>query len=599
MEFIIKKESKLMNLNVLSKVCAPSIALMNKLKYPVKIGLLSFLVIGMCASIIGFLLNNLQTQADFSIKERQGVEFINPVKNLLLDLQKYRENDPSVNETNIQSDVNEVDKFDSQYNKIMKIEDRWSTVKSGISQLSHNKTQNTDLITQTTAVMDQITNQSNLILDPDLDTYYLMDSFCLRFSNIIGKTFDLKQNGLNKIQKKPYNQLDLIKTSVLMNEQNDITKANLDVIYGFNPSTKSDLDTVSKDSYQANKDFLDLTEKLIHGVNISPSAYAASADKAILATKTADEKYSKVLYDLAGIRVKKYEGQEPVSVLITLISLLVIGYLFAGFYLSLVNSVTNISNNLFASTEEVESASFELSSASQRLAEGNMEQAAAIQETASTLEESASMVNQNTENTKMAAALAKLAKEATDKGSVEISELLSSMTELKNSSDQIAKIIKVIDEIAFQTNILSLNAAVEAARAGDVGKGFAVVAEEVRNLAQRSADAAKDTADIIEGNIVLSERGVIASQRTNEALKEINTQVIKVSEIIDEVAIATEEQNQGIHQINQAMSQMSIVTQNNATIADENVSAVSALSEQAESIKDVVSGLISLINGDD
>jgi len=588
-----------MNLNVLSKVCAPSIALMNKLKYPVKLGLLSFLVIAMCGSIIGFLLNNLQTQADFSIKERQGVEFINPIKNLLLDLQKYRENDPSVSEANIQSDVDEVDKLDQQYNKIMKIEDRWTTAKSGISQLNHNKTQNTDLITQTTAVMDQVTNQSNLILDPDLDTYYAMDSFCLRFSNIIGKTFDLKQNGLNKIQKKPYSQLDLIKTSVLMNEQNDITKANLDVIYGFNPSTKSDLDTVSSESYQANKDFLNLTEKLIQGANVSPRAYAASADKAISATKTADEQYSKTLYELAGVRVKKYEGQKPVSVLITLVSLLVIGYLFAGFYLSLVNSVTDISNNLFASTEEVESASYELSSASQRLAEGNMEQAAAIQETASTLEESASMVNQNTENTRMAASLAKLAKEATDKGSQEISEMLSSMTELKSSSDQIAKIIKVIDEIAFQTNILSLNAAVEAARAGDVGKGFAVVAEEVRNLAQRSADAAKDTAEIIEGNIILSERGVIASQRTSEALKEINVQVVKVSEIIDEVAIATEEQNQGIHQINQAMSQMSIVTQNNATIADENVSAVSALSEQAESIKDVVSGLISLIHGDE
>jgi len=588
-----------MNLKVLSKVCAPSIALMNKLKYPVKLALLSLLVIGMCSGIIGFLLNNLQSQADFSIKERKGVEYINPVKNLLLDLQRYRENNPSVSKTDIQADADEIDKVDAKYNKIMIVEDRWSKVKDGLSKISHNEAQNTDLITGTSGLMDQITNQSNLILDPDLDTYYSMDSFCLRFSNIIGKTFALKSNGLNKIQGKPYNQLDLIKVSVLMDEQNEIVKSNLAVIYGYNPSTKSDLDTVTNDSYNANKAFLNLTEQLIHGAKISPAVYAASADNAISKTKTADEKYSTVLYDLAGIRVKKYESQEPISVLITLVSLLIIGYLFAGFYLSLVNSVTEISNDLFSSAEEVEAASLELSSASQRLAEGNMEQAAAIQETASTLEESASMVNQNTENTRMAASMAKLAKDATDKGSSEISEMLSSMTELKSSSDQIAKIIKVIDEIAFQTNILSLNAAVEAARAGEVGKGFAVVAEEVRNLAQRSAEAARDTAAIIEGNIVLSERGVKASQRTSDALKEINAQVIKVTEIIDEVAIATEEQNQGIHQINQAMSQMSIVTQNNATIADENVSAVSALADQTQSIKTVVGGLISLINGDD
>lgn len=587
-----------MNLNGLSKVCAPSIALMNKLKYPVKLALLSFLVIGMCASIIGFLINNLQTQANFSIKENQGIEYINPIKNLLLNLNKYKENDPSVTEDTLQQDAAEIDKIDAKYNKTMQVGDKWATIKDGLSKISHNPAQNSDLISQTSGLMDYITNQSNLILDPDLDTYYLMDSYCLRYSNISGKIFALKNEGLKKINGKPYSQLELIRISVLLEEQNEILKSNLAVIYGFNPSTKADLDDVSNLSYETNKSFLNLTNQLINGAKVSPVAFSAKANEAIKNNKTADEQYSKILYKLAEKRIKKYESQEPVSVLITLFALLIIGYLFAGFYLSLVNSVTEISNELFASAEEVETEATELSEASQRLAEGNMEQAAAIQETASTLEESASMVNQNTENTRMAASLAKLARSASDKGSMEITEMLNSMNELKNSSNEIAKIIKVIDEIAFQTNILSLNAAVEAARAGEVGKGFAVVAEEVRTLAQRSAQAAKDTEIIIEGNIILSEKGVVASQRTSEALKEINTQVIKVSEIIDEVAIATEEQNQGIHQINKAMSQMSIVTQNNATIADDNVSAVNGLSEQTQNIKSVISGLIALINGD-
>jgi len=586
-----------MNLNVLSKICGPSIALMNKLKYPTKIALLSLLVIGMSASIIGFLLNNLQTQADFSIKERHGVEYINPVKNLILDLQKYRENNPTITKASLQKDIDEIDKADAKYNKEMKIEDKWSTLKDGLSKINHNPAQNTELISQASALMDQVTNQSNLILDPDLDTYYLMDSYCLRFSNIIGKIFALKSEGLKKIGKQPFSQLELIRTSVLLEEQNEILKANLAVIYGFNPSTKTELDEVSNNSYNANKEFLDMTNKLISKAKIKPEVYASNANKAIDANKKADEVYANALYELAGKRVQKYVSQEPISVLITVVSLLFLGYLFAGFYLSLTSSVEEISNNLFGVAEEVESASNELSSSSQSLAEGNLEQAAAIQETASTLEESTSMVGQNTDNTKMASTLAKQAKELAKKGSSEMSEMMESMTELKNSSDQIAKIIKVIDEIAFQTNILSLNAAVEAARAGDVGKGFAVVAEEVRNLAQRSAEAARDTALIIEGNISLSEKGVKAATQTNEALKEINIQVQKVSEIIDEVAVATEEQSQGIGQINKAMSQMTIVTQNNASIADGNVSAIDSLSAQVGNMKGIIGGLISLING--
>lgn len=585
-----------MNLNVLSKVCAPSIALMNKLKYPAKIGLLSLLVLAMCGGIIGFLLNNLQTQANFSIKERQGVEYINPVKNLILDLQKYREGNPSITKDILNKDAEAVDQADIKYNKIMLVGDKWSKIKQGISTINHNYVQTTDLITQTTALMDNVTNQSNLILDPDLDTYYLMDSYCLRFSNIIGKIFALKSEGLKKIAKAPYSQLELIRTSVLLEEQNDILKANLDVIYGFNPSTKANLDAVFNTSYTSNKEFLNATNQLINGANISSSSYIAAANKAISDNKKADEVYATLLYNLAGKRVDKYVSQMPISVLITLVSLVVIGYLFLGFYLSLVDSVNEISNNLFEVAEEVEGTSNKLSDSGRVLAEGNMEQAAAIQETASTLEESSSMVNQNTENTKKAASMAKQAKEATQKGSREISSMMSSMAELKSSSDQIAKIIKVIDEIAFQTNILSLNAAVEAARAGEVGKGFAVVAEEVRNLAQRSAQAAQDTAVIIEGNIELSKQGVDASRRTSEALEEIEEQVRKVTEIIDEVAVATEEQNQGINQINQAMSQMSIVTQNNATIADDNLSAMGVLSEQAQKMKVIVGGLISLIN---
>lgn len=254
-------------------------------------------------------------------------------------------------------------------------------------------------------------------------------------------------------------------------------------------------------------------------------------------------------------------------------------------------------DGLNVGTEEVSSASSQVAAASQALAEGTSEQAASVQETSSTLEETASMVNQNRENTQQAATLAKQAKQFAEQSNSEMGRMSTSMTELKNSSNEIAKIIKVIDEIAFQTNILSLNAAVEAARAGDAGKGFAVVAEEVRNLAQRSAQAAKDTAVIIESNISLSDNGVDIAKKVQVSVESIEEQAKKVSDLLDEISVATNEQAQGVEQINKAVAQMEVVLSTNAQTAEEAASASCALSEQAINVKDIVNSLIILVDG--
>ena len=259
--------------------------------------------------------------------------------------------------------------------------------------------------------------------------------------------------------------------------------------------------------------------------------------------------------------------------------------------------LTRAIDDLNSSSDQIVSASGQLSGASQNLAEGSSEQASSIEEVSATIAESASMIKQSTDSAIQAAGLATQANDASLKGSQEMSDMMVSMTEIQKSSSEIAKIIKVIDEIAFQTNILALNAAVEAARAGEAGLGFAVVAEEVRNLAQRSAQAAKDTAGIIESNIELSVKGADASSRVNDSLTDINNKIEKVNQLISEVAAASQEQALGVDQISTAMNQMEMVTQQNASTAEESAAAAEELNSQAGYLLDVVTQLMVMTNG--
>jgi methyl-accepting chemotaxis protein len=207
------------------------------------------------------------------------------------------------------------------------------------------------------------------------------------------------------------------------------------------------------------------------------------------------------------------------------------------------------------------------------------------------------MTLRNADNSQKANNLSKQTRLAADKGVADMAGMNTAMGAIKESSDDIAKIIKTIDEIAFQTNILALNAAVEAARAGEAGMGFAVVAEEVRNLAQRSAQAAKETATKIEGAIAKTAQGVELSGKVSAALNDIVAKARQVDELAAEVAGASREQTQGITQINTAVGQMDKVTQSNAANAEETAAAAEELNSQAEVMKQSVAELLQLVDG--
>ena len=257
--------------------------------------------------------------------------------------------------------------------------------------------------------------------------------------------------------------------------------------------------------------------------------------------------------------------------------------------------LSSLSETLNDGSNQVASAAGQISSTSQSLAEGSSEQAASLEETSSSLEEMASITKNNDTGASNAKDLANQARQAADIGAADMELMSQAMDAIKISSNDIAKIIKTIDEIAFQTNILALNAAVEAARAGEAGMGFAVVAEEVRNLAQRSAQAAKETAAKIEGAITKTEQGVQISSKVALNLQEIVVKVRKVDELISEVASASKEQTQGIQQVTIAVNQMDKVTQSNAAIAEESASASEELNAQAKALKEAVSHLLALV----
>ncbi len=312
---------------------------------------------------------------------------------------------------------------------------------------------------------------------------------------------------------------------------------------------------------------------------------------------------------------------------------LVIGLGWVFFARPLTTLLKEMVSKMSDSSTQVSDAADQISSASQTLAQGSSEQASSLEETSSTMEEISTMTKMNAENAQEAAGLAQKCNDSAEKGNVAVSDMCisidkmnstsmeivdsmsESMEEINTSSSEIAEITKVIDGIAFQTNLLALNAAVEAARAGEHGKGFAVVAEEVRNLAQRSASAAKDTAELIGNCVEKAGKGTEltsksreilqsivndvkkATDNTNVALQEIVGNVKKVTTLTKEISTASNEQSDGVTSVNHSVHQMDSVTQQNSATAEEVAATSEELSAQSHTLLELIADLEEQVRG--
>jgi len=274
--------------------------------------------------------------------------------------------------------------------------------------------------------------------------------------------------------------------------------------------------------------------------------------------------------------------------------LIFLGLLIAS---RLANVLGGITGKIGDAGRQVNAGSTQLSAASQQLSGGATEAAASLEETVSSIEELSSMVKLNADHAREAAALSETSKKSAEEGEFEIKNLIEAMGNISQSSKKIEEIINVIDDIAFQTNLLALNAAVEAARAGEQGKGFAVVAEAVRNLAQRSASAAKDITTLIKDSVQKTERGTKIADQSGTVLKNIVTSVKKVADLNNEISTASQEQANGISQIGKAMNQLDQATQGNASAAEEVAASSEEMSAQAGSLQELVVELLQVVEG--
>jgi len=494
---------------------------------------------------------------------------------------------------------------------VSKVKARWLQLKSGWASLSAEQcaAQHAKLVSDVRTMITHAGDTSNLILDPDLDSYYLMDVTLLalpqtqdRIANILAGGYAMLAGGqsLTPAQKPQFavwaaqlKEADLDRTvGDLQTTFNEDTN-----FYGTSPTLKSHIEPVRDRYVKASQDLVDLLT-----AQAAPDAAPVTAEDFRRVCLTARNE-SFQLWDasvgeldtLLNIRISNISRTMLWPVIVTGASLLVSIALVVVVVRGLNRQLNAVADQLHFSTSEVASAASQIAQTGQSLATRGNQQAEVVAETSKSLDEVSSTTRTNASNAEQANTLMTDAAQLVQRGQEAMGRLAQAIDEIQKSADETAKIVKAIDEIAFQTNLLALNAAVEAARAGDAGKGFAVVATEVRQLAQRAGEAARDTAGLIEGSVQNARHGVAVAGETAEALTAITRAAQQAGELIGAIASASTSQALQIEQVTTAVGQIDEATHQNAAAAEESASTATELHAHVDGLRALVAELASLV----
>ncbi|MCB1770875.1 MAG: nitrate- and nitrite sensing domain-containing protein [Candidatus Competibacteraceae bacterium] len=611
--------------------------------------------------LLAYLLTTEMNMAiSFARKEIQGVEYLQPVRALLQHTAEHRgmssaylNGDASFQEkiqnkqNQISSDIKLIDTVDAQYGALLNSTDQWQSIKAEWQKFhvdaldlpaKENFTRHTTLIKQLIDLTLQVGVNSNLILDPEPDSYFLMDCVVSRLPVVVedmGQLRGLSAGIVARSQVTDRERTQLSKLIARSQIMQEAVQNGLDQAFKYNPALQTVLGVRQESFVTPTRDFLDLVEQHIvnseQQVNVPFTAGEVfdAGTRAIVAGFGLYDAVSPALLELLQQRIvelstRKYEvlGGALFCVLLALglaygivraivkslqQAQMVAKTIAAGQLNNVItvtggDEVNQLLRSLATTQEElikvlgkikqaaevVENGSCEMSQGKEDLAQRTTEEAAALEETAASMEELISTVKQSADNAGQANQLAAAARSQAEQGGQVVDQAVAAMEAIHTSSRKIVNIIGVIDEIAFQTNLLALNAAVEAARAGEQGRGFAVVAAEVRKLAQRSADAAKEIKMLITDSVAKVEDGSRLVEHSGQTLQEIVIAVKKVSDIIAEITAASQEQASGIEQVNKAVLQMEEVSQQNATLVEQASAACQSLREQATELQELL-----------
>ena len=585
------------------------------------------------AVMLYLIVTGMNEDIAFAKAERDGVRYLRPLTVLLDTLPEHQlaaddaaergkaaaAVDAALGELDrVQADLGEALQFTSEGLAARQREHftpatlrrEWEALKSESAALNavEREARHQHLVEDVRGLIAHAGDTSNLILDPDLDSYYTMDAYVLAIPTAQARLGRINQltDGLLAKRTTVRESAGAMGVFAAMLKENDGDRVKADVqtalnedehFNGTSATLRSALAPASEQYVQAN----DAAIAAITALLANSTGDAAAFDHAV---HEAREKAAAVadaagaeLDTLLAARLARLEWERLQAVGLSGLALALALALVFLISRSISVPLARATADLTEGARQVISTSEQVAAASQGLSQGATEQASSIEETSASMEEMASMTRRNAESTREASTLVAEVHTKVHDSQVALGDMVQSMGAIQESSQQVSKIIKTIDEIAFQTNILALNAAVEAARAGEAGMGFAVVAEEVRSLAQRSAQAAKDTEALIEASIHRAEVGSAKVEQVTAAISGITVAVNRVKGLVEEVAEASQQQTQGLDQVTQALNQMEKVTQTTAATAEESAATSEELHAQAEITMDAIEQLRSMVGG--